>query len=201
MAADVLARRGIATSLRTVAAELGTTSRMMVHYFGSRDQLVAAILVREEARVLVQCERLSDAASLRRGLLEMWDQLSVPDVTTVKVRFIAQIIGGACSRDSVYAEFAARLTDGMVEILQTRLAASAGISADIAAFRARATIAALQGLVAQRITSEDPLAIDAAFRRFVDVFVVAPESSPSAVRVAQALQEPVGERLRQPRLR
>jgi AcrR family transcriptional regulator len=48
-AGSVLARTGVTdTSLRTLAAEMGTSARMLVYYFGSKEQLILEVMNRQQ---------------------------------------------------------------------------------------------------------------------------------------------------------
>src|SRR4051794_18536062 len=71
------AERGLGhRSLREIAGHVGTSHRMLIHHFGSREALMVAIVEVIEAR---QAEL---AASLRgtaaEQLLQMWSHLSDP---------------------------------------------------------------------------------------------------------------------------
>jgi AcrR family transcriptional regulator len=50
---DDLAEHGLAEfTLRGLAARLGTSARMLVHYFGTREQLLAAVFAEHRRRML-----------------------------------------------------------------------------------------------------------------------------------------------------
>jgi len=54
---DDLAAHGLAEfTLRGLAERLGTSARMLVHYFGSRDRLLAAAFAEHRSRVLAQLD-------------------------------------------------------------------------------------------------------------------------------------------------
>jgi AcrR family transcriptional regulator len=47
-AAAILARTGVVdTSLRSLAAEMGTSARMLVYYFGSKEHLILEVMHRQ----------------------------------------------------------------------------------------------------------------------------------------------------------
>ncbi|CRK60487.1 Transcriptional regulator, TetR family [Alloactinosynnema sp. L-07] len=73
---DYLAERGLAEfSLRGLAAELGTSARMLVHYFGTRENLLDQAFAEHRARAIaaVQAAR-GDKAAARTG----WDTMADP---------------------------------------------------------------------------------------------------------------------------
>lgn len=74
---DAFARGGLGgRSLREVAAAVGTSHRMLIHHFGSRDALLVAVVDEVEARQAGVLDTL-DAAPADR-LLQLWEHLSDP---------------------------------------------------------------------------------------------------------------------------
>ncbi|MFE8948744.1 TetR/AcrR family transcriptional regulator [Streptomyces sp. NPDC007856] len=74
-------------SLRPLARALGTSDRMLLYYFGSKERMVAEALADYERRPLLRTRELleafgspRDAAGLRRFMEEVWHQFSDPDV-------------------------------------------------------------------------------------------------------------------------
>jgi AcrR family transcriptional regulator len=193
----ILARRGVVdTSLRALAAELGTTSRMLVYYFGTKDQLIQAILTREHRHLTQDALPPLTVSELRERLLSDWEAMTGDESSA---RILVQILGAACSQDSPYAEYANRLRDQLTRNLGERLIA-VGMPKDVADFRATITIAAMQGLLTNRITADDPTQGDVNYRRLLDTFVLAPTSMPKR-KLPELLTEPANDRVRQPRLR
>ncbi|MFD7435959.1 TetR/AcrR family transcriptional regulator [Streptomyces sp. NPDC059861] len=81
-------RNGLADlSLRRLAQALGTSDRMLLYYFGSKERMIAEALAVYERRPLLQAREVlrsvgppTDAAGLRRLMEEVWKQFSDPDV-------------------------------------------------------------------------------------------------------------------------
>jgi AcrR family transcriptional regulator len=74
-------------SLRPLARALGTSDRMLLYYFGTKERMVAEALAVYERRPLLRAQRLletmgppADAAALRRFVEEIWRQFGEPDV-------------------------------------------------------------------------------------------------------------------------
>ena len=73
-ALDYALRRGVADlTLRPLAAALGTSDRMLLYHFDSRDDLVLAVIVRTVDRATAAVERLPDAPSVRSGVNRLWE--------------------------------------------------------------------------------------------------------------------------------
>lgn len=62
----------IGLTLRPVAAAIGTSDRMLVYYFGSRDGLVADVLSRSEDRSIERIDAMPGAAGVRAGVNALW---------------------------------------------------------------------------------------------------------------------------------
>ncbi|WP_235503484.1 TetR/AcrR family transcriptional regulator [Aeromicrobium sp. Root344] len=67
-----LAHGLIGLSLRPLAAELGTSDRMLIYHFGSKDELVAAVLEASNDRSKAVIHAMQPSASLRAAVLDLW---------------------------------------------------------------------------------------------------------------------------------
>ncbi|MET7312265.1 TetR/AcrR family transcriptional regulator [Streptomyces sp. NPDC005134] len=80
-------RNGLTSlSLRPLARELGTSDRMLLYYFGTKERMVAEALSLDDRRPLLRfrdvrnsAEAPEDAAGLRRLLEELWEEFHSPD--------------------------------------------------------------------------------------------------------------------------
>ncbi|MFG2605956.1 TetR/AcrR family transcriptional regulator [Streptomyces sp. NPDC048514] len=85
---DYLLQNGLADlSLRPLAKALGTSDRMLLYYFGTKERMVAEALAAYERRPLLRVRELlevvgppADAGGVRRFLEEMWRRFGEPDV-------------------------------------------------------------------------------------------------------------------------
>jgi AcrR family transcriptional regulator len=90
VATDYVLERGlIGLSLRPLAAELGTSDRMLLYHFGSKDQLVADVLRVSNDRSVADVAALPPSDDLRQAVVDLW----------------AVMAGDRCSR--IYVEAAA----------------------------------------------------------------------------------------------
>ena len=62
----------IGLSLRPLAADLGTSDRMLLYYFDSKDDLVAAILRTSNDRATAFIQGLSPSTDLRQAVFDLW---------------------------------------------------------------------------------------------------------------------------------
>lgn len=73
-------------SLRPMARSLGTSDRMLLYYFGTKERLISEALAIDERRPLLRGREVlaavgapKDVAGLRRFLEELWRQFDAPD--------------------------------------------------------------------------------------------------------------------------
>ncbi|MFI7413843.1 TetR/AcrR family transcriptional regulator [Streptomyces sp. NPDC049627] len=84
---DYVLRNGLSDlSLRPLARALGTSDRMLLYYFGSKERMVAKALAVDERRPLLRTRELmertgppTDPAGLRRFLEDVWRQFKDRD--------------------------------------------------------------------------------------------------------------------------
>jgi len=62
----------IGLSLRPLAADLGTSDRMLLYHFGSRDELVAAVLRASNDRSSAYLNALPPSVDLRQAVHDLW---------------------------------------------------------------------------------------------------------------------------------
>ncbi len=81
LATDYVLEHGvIGLSLRPLAAAIGTSDRMLVYHFASKDALVAEVIGRSNARSLEVLRQLPPAPSVAAGVLARWRAMSDPQL-------------------------------------------------------------------------------------------------------------------------
>jgi AcrR family transcriptional regulator len=76
IATDYVLEHGlIGLSLRPLAAELGTSDRMVLYHFGSKDELVADVLRCSNDRAAAQVNALTPSRDLRSAVVDLWAAL------------------------------------------------------------------------------------------------------------------------------
>jgi AcrR family transcriptional regulator len=100
-------RNGLADlSLRPLARALGTSDRMLLYYFGSKERMVTEALAVYERRPLLRARNLLDSvgsprdpAGLRRFMEETWRQLSAPDLRATLPLYLEIMAAGLLHPD------------------------------------------------------------------------------------------------------
>lgn len=72
-AADRILERGlIGVTLRPLAAAIGTSDRMLLYHFGSRDALISAVVDKVSNRSMAAIQALPAAHGVRAGINRLW---------------------------------------------------------------------------------------------------------------------------------
>ncbi|MGQ4420440.1 TetR/AcrR family transcriptional regulator [Streptomyces sp. SAS_269] len=122
-------RNGLANlSLRPLAQALGTSDRMLLYYFGTKERMVAEALAHYERRPLLRARELlesvgspTDPAALRRFMNEVWRQFRAPDVRAVFPLYLEIMSAGLLHPDrygSVMRDVVASWTDLLTSVFQ-----------------------------------------------------------------------------------
>lgn len=144
-------------SLRDLATAVGSSHRMLLYHFGSRDGLVAAIvaLVEAEQRALMT-DDVPAGASAADVILRVWARVSAPEVRPlVRLFFETVAYAGREGTD---------LTSAWLDDA-AQVAARLGIPADPVG--TRLGVALMRGLLVDVVTGGDMEAATAAVERFV----------------------------------
>src|SRR5436305_7308210 len=82
-AVDYVVEHGLGDlSLRELAAAIGTSHRMLIYHFGSKEELVVAIVQAVEAAQIEQLERLAADPDVppSKGMRLMWKRFTDPEM-------------------------------------------------------------------------------------------------------------------------
>ena len=167
-AADHLLDRGlVAVSLRELATAVGVSPRMLVHHFGSREQLLSRALREARSRQRAAFEaRLAPQAARRYAevLTDAWRWFA-SDEAQPYLRLFGQLHALAGAPGSPHAEF---LRESVLDWLPTLEAGFAADGADPATARelATLTLAVVRGLLQDLTAIGDAQRVSAAFERY-----------------------------------
>ncbi len=152
------AARGIGDrSLRDVAEAVGTSHRMLLHHFGSRNELLVAIVEEVERR---QMAILPDLPT--DGIAAMWANVRRPELRPFERLFFECYARGAAGEEPF-----TRIVPGAVDSWLAEVAGKAGAPLDPA--QARLGLAIVRGLLLDLVATGDAAGVDAAAEAFVDL--------------------------------
>ena len=170
-AIDYVAQNGIGDlSLRGLAAALGTSHRMLIHHFGSKEQLWVQIVRTVEQR---QRDLLGDllpdpGADLRTSMRVWWKHISDPALWPNE-RLFFEIYGQALQGRAHTTEVLDGIVDSWVDPV-AEVNMTLGMPPDLARAHARLGVAVTRGLLLDLLATEDADAVDAAMEAFIDVY-------------------------------
>ena len=155
---DAVAAGGIGgRSLREIAQAVGTSHRMLLHYFGSRDELLLAIVEEVERR---QAATLADLpATGSEAFAAMWADLRRPELRPFERLFFECYARGA-QGEAPFTRLLPAAVDGWLDAVDERTdgRADAGM--------ARLGLAVTRGLLLDLVATGDDAGVDAAADRF-----------------------------------
>jgi AcrR family transcriptional regulator len=158
---------GIAeVSLRQLAAAIGTSHRMLIHHFGSREALLVEVIkVVEERQRVVMDEQLDRSETPTDAARRYWRQLRDPALWPQE-RLFFEVYGQALRGQPWATPMLDGVVDGWVETFAARLV-EAGIAAPAAKTSARLGLAVTRGLLLDLLATGDIDAVDEAMELFL----------------------------------
>jgi len=155
------------SSLRKLADAAGTSHRMLVYYFGSRDAVLGAVMhtLRHE-----ESADLAAGAATRRELMERaWEYFSDPR-RELEMRLFFYLAGHAVDAPADTTDFADAVVSAWTDAL-VRLGTSEGLTEERATVEARLLIDASRGLTLDRFLTGEQEAVHRAFRHLLDLML------------------------------
>jgi AcrR family transcriptional regulator len=158
-------------SLRHIAAAVGTSHRMLLYHFGSKDGLLAAVVRAVEDRTRSQFGLIGSVAGDDTAdvIRHMWCHVADPVQGNFERLFFA-LYGRALQGDIRLQP----LLDGMVRSwvdASVDMTRGLGIPADIARIHARLGLAVLRGLLLDLLATGDRAGADAALEQFARHYI------------------------------
>lgn len=161
-----IADHGLAElSLRPLAAELGTSSRMLIYYFTTKEELLVQALATQRPDLAALFSEAADADELRAQLWRFWTANTAGDGRT-SVRVMLQVLGAACASDSPYIDYAKTAIATFVESLADGLRGLPSI--DDPELVATLLVSGLRGILQDRLITGDVERTDRAARLLID---------------------------------
>jgi AcrR family transcriptional regulator len=151
-------------SLREVAAAVGTSHRMLLHHFGSRDELLVAVVEEVERRQVRMLEDLP--ADPGAAFAATWADVSRPELRPLE-RLFFECYARAAQGEEPFTGMLPAAVDGWVASASER----AGDRIDPA--MVRLGLAVSRGLLLDLVATGDEVAVGAAADRFVGLLRLA----------------------------
>ncbi|MFI5660049.1 TetR/AcrR family transcriptional regulator [Streptomyces sp. NPDC051684] len=170
-AVDHVAAHGIGDlSLRGLGAAIGVSHRMLIHYFGSKEQLFVEIVRESERRQrdLLSRLRLDPGLPPADAARRLWRQLADPRLAGQE-RLFFEICGHALRGRPEAAPFLEGLVTDWLEPL-VAAEVSAGADPLVARNRARMGLAMVRGLLLDLLATDDREGVDAALEEFLGLY-------------------------------
>jgi len=153
-------------SLRRVAEAVGTSHRMLLYHFGSKDGLLLEVAREVEARTKTAFAAIGEDAGGGTDELvrRMWAHVSDPALAGFERLFFA-LYGRALQGDEPAVPL---LKDDLESWLEANVAVAAtvGVPADVARVHARLGLAVTRGLLLDLLATGDRAGADAALEVF-----------------------------------
>jgi AcrR family transcriptional regulator len=152
---ESVGRHGLGSrSLRDLAADAGTSHRMLIHHFGSREGLLVAIVteVERQQRELMQTLPSEPAVALPA----MWQRLADPAMWPFE-RLFFECYARGCQGEAPFDRVVTALVDDWLAVFPR------GVSRDAA----RLGLAVVRGLLLDLVATEDRRGVDRALQQFV----------------------------------
>jgi AcrR family transcriptional regulator len=158
---DTFANGGIGgRSLREIAEAVGTSHRMLLHYFISRDEMMLSIVEEVERRQTAMFDDLpSDPAA---AFAAMWADLRRPEVRPFE-RLFFECYARAANGEEPFARLVPAAVDGWLEVVDE------AASGHVDRASARLGLAVTRGLLLDLVATGDEKGVDAAAARFASL--------------------------------
>ena len=147
-------------SLREVAAAVGTSHRMLLHHFGSREELLLAIVEEIERRQAAALVELPGGAA--DAVAAMWADVRRPELWPFE-RLFFECYARAAQGEQPFDRLLPGAVDGWLAAVDDRTDGAADPA------MVRLALAVTRGLLLDLVATGDRKGVDAAAARFVDL--------------------------------
>jgi AcrR family transcriptional regulator len=167
-AIDYVADHGLTDlSLRGLAAELGTSHRMLSHHFGSKEGLWVAIIreVEQRQRAAISDMTATSSESFADAMRSWWRHISDPSLWPNERLFFEVYVQALHGRAPT-----SELLDGIVDSWldpAAELAEAMGVPHEEARTFARLGVAVTRGLLLDLLATKDRAGVDAAMELWI----------------------------------
>ena len=171
-AIDYVAAHGFADlSLRRLAAAIGTSHRMLIYHFGSKEGLVEAVIraVEQQQRARLAALEIDPSLTPPELARRMWQHLSDPSLAPNE-RLFFEMYGHALQRRSPGAsDFLHDIVESWLEPIAA-IRRAQGVAPDAARAQARLDVAITRGLLLDLLATGDRAGVDAAAEQAIALY-------------------------------
>ncbi len=178
-AIEYLQTRGISElSLRELAAAIGTSHRMLIYHFGSKEGLLVAVVqeVEEQQRRFLASLAVDPSVGRREAITAMWRHFADTRLWAAE-RLFFEIYGQALQGRPGTAGFLDGIVGDWLEML-TQYSIQLGSPPEQARADARLGVAVMRGLLLDLLATGDRAGVDEAVERFILLAEAAPRPGP-----------------------
>jgi len=113
----------IGLSLRPLAAELGTSDRMLLYHFDGKDDLVATVLRTSSDRAVAEIRALPPSADVRQAVVDLWRAATAEPMDRCQRMYVEAAALGLLGREP-YVSVVTEANERWVEAMSDHLVAS-----------------------------------------------------------------------------
>ncbi|MBO0883997.1 MAG: TetR/AcrR family transcriptional regulator [Mycobacterium sp.] len=152
-------------SLRPLANALNTSDRMLIHYFGTKDNLLEQALASQSPEFHLKFDKVHDRLSLQASLRDLWHAMTSGD-DVQSTRILLQAMGIACTGPGQFTAFVTTMFDALTDAL-THAIMRCGSSNEEARIEATVLAATFRGLLFDRLITNDEDRTNAAAEQLI----------------------------------
>lgn len=160
-------------SLRQLATGIGTSHRMLIYHFGSKEALLVEVVRQVEEAQRAALAELTESLGAEVGPIDvmraLWSRLIDPSLAPYE-RLFFEVYGRALQGDPTLDPLLTGVVDAWLPQL-TDLNERAGFPPEAAADHARLQVAVTRGLLLDLLATSDAAAVTAAADRFAAMLV------------------------------
>lgn len=172
-----LLKHGLADlSLRPLAAEIGTSARLLIYHFGSKEVLLAEVLEAMQVRLQKSFSTLSVASAEPRSepLIRIFWNLATSRKNFAYLKLLYELQILATQNPRAYAQYLKRNSLNWIELVRTALPPPERTPA-----MATLLVAVFDGLFIELMSTGDRPRTTQALDEFIRIFLMARSSGPS----------------------
>jgi AcrR family transcriptional regulator len=170
-----VAKKGVGElSLRQLAAALGTSHRMLVYHFGSKEGLMVEVVRAVEERQRAAAVDLAQDSTLPLGeqMRRMWRRLASPELWPNE-RLFFEVYGQALQGRANTTALLDGVVDAWLEPM-TEVRRRRGVPLRRARAEARLALATVRGLLLDLLVTRDRKGVDDAMELFISTYEAGP---------------------------